>query len=48
MDLPVDAVYELEVIDTWNMKKTPQGIVNGGKFEYAGKKDFALRLSLKG
>jgi hypothetical protein len=48
MDLPVGAVYGLEVIDTWNMKKTPQGTVKGGKFEYAGKKDLALRLSVRG
>jgi hypothetical protein len=47
IDLPADAVYELEVIDTWDMKKAPQGIVKGGKFEYAGKKDLALRLSVR-
>jgi hypothetical protein len=29
------------------MKKTPQGVVKGGKFEYAGKKDFALHLSVR-
>jgi hypothetical protein len=45
--LPADAVYELEVIDTWDMKKMSQGIVKGGRFEYAGEKDLALRLSVR-
>jgi len=47
IDLPADGVYGLEVIDTWNMKRTPHGTVKGGKFEYAGKKDLALRLSVR-
>ncbi len=47
IDLPAGAIYELEVIDTWNMKKTPQGAVKGSKFEYAGKKDLALHLCVR-
>jgi hypothetical protein len=44
IDLPVGNIYRFEIIDTWNMKITSQGTVNGGKFEYAGEKGIALRL----
>ncbi len=48
LNLPGTKGYNLEVIDTWNMKIVSEEVIGSGKFQYETKMPFtALRLIAK-